>query len=69
MLSFESTLEAIMQLDYTSREMILEILQKRIVEERREDIAKNAEKTLREYQSGKLKSLSFEETIQRLNSL
>jgi len=69
MVTLESTLEDIMQLDFASREMLLEILQKRQIEARRNEIAKTAKDTLKEYHSGKLKPLSAEETAKRLNSL
>ncbi len=58
-----------MQLDYASREMLLEILQKRQVESRRDEMTKNARRSLKEYHSGKLPALKAEEVIEKLNSL
>jgi hypothetical protein len=69
MVTINSTLDDIMQLDYTSREMLLEILQKRQIEARREQIAKNAKQSLKDYNAGKLSSLSADEIINKLNSL
>jgi len=69
MATLNSTLEDIMQLDFASREMLLEILQKRQVEARRDDIAKNARKTLKEYRSGDLVPQTAEEVIEKLNSI
>jgi hypothetical protein len=69
MVTLNSTLEDIMQLDYTSREMILEILQKRQIESRRELMANNAKKSLKEYRTGKIQPMSLEETLSRLHSL
>jgi hypothetical protein len=69
MVTINSTLEDIMQLDYASREMLLEILQKRQVESRRDEMAKNAKKSLKEYHSGKLPAFTAEEVIERLNNL
>jgi hypothetical protein len=69
MVTINSTLEDIMQLDYASREMLLEILQKRQIEARRSEIAKTAKKTLREYQSNSMPSRSAEEVIEKLKSL
>jgi len=69
MVTLNSTLEDIMQLDYTSREMILEILQKRQIESRRELMANNAKKSLKEYRAGKTQPMSLEETLNRLHSL
>jgi len=67
MVTINSTLEDIMQLDYASREMLLEILQKRQIEARREEIAKTAKQTLRSYHSGKLQPLTAEEIVKKLN--
>ena len=58
MVTIDSALEDIMRLDYTSREMILEILQKRQIESRRELMASNAKKSLKEYRAGKVVPLS-----------
>ena len=68
MVTINSTLDDIMKLDFDSREMLLEILQKRQVEARREEIAKGARKSLQEYGSGKLQPLSAKEVIEKLNS-
>jgi len=69
MVTIDSTLESIMQLDFASREMLLEILQKRQIEARRDEIAKTAKHTLKEYQSGKLIPLDSAEAIKKLNTL
>jgi len=69
MVTINSTLEDIMQLDYASREMLLEILQKRQIEARRSEIAKAAKQTLKEYRSNNSLSRSAEEVIENLNSL
>jgi hypothetical protein len=69
MITIDSTLEDIMQLDFDSREVLLEILQKRQIEARRDEIAKNAEESLKDYRSGKLQAMSAEELIQKLNKL
>ena len=58
-----------MQLNYASREMLLEILQKRQIEFRRDEMAKNARRSLKEYHSGKLPAFTAEEVIEKLNSL
>jgi hypothetical protein len=69
MVTIDSTLDEIMQLDYASREMLLEILQKRQTEARRDEMAKTARHTLKEYHSGKISPLSAEEVAGRLNTL
>jgi hypothetical protein len=69
MATIDSTLESIMQLDFQSREMLLEILQKRQIEARRTKMAKTAHQTLKEYQSGQLQASTADEVIKKLNSL
>jgi hypothetical protein len=68
MITIDSTLTDIMQLDYNSREMLLEILQKRQIEARRTDMAKNAKHSLKEYHSGKTVPQTAEEVIKRLSA-
>jgi hypothetical protein len=69
MVTIDSTLEDIMQLDYASREMLLEILQKRQIEVRRNNIAKTAKQTLKEYHSGKITPLTADEVVKKLNAI
>jgi hypothetical protein len=69
MVTIDSTLDDIMKLDYASREMLLEILQKRQIEARRDEMAKNAKRSLKEYHSGKLAALTADEVIEKLNNL
>jgi hypothetical protein len=69
MVTIDSTLEDIMQLDFDSREMLLEILQKRQIEARRDEIAKHAKESLRDYHAGKLQPMSAQEVIEKLNNL
>ncbi|MBL4678696.1 MAG: hypothetical protein JKY70_21245 [Mucilaginibacter sp.] len=69
MVTIDSTLEDIMKLDYTSREMLLEILQKRQIEARRDVMAKNAKQSLKDFNAGKLSASSANEVINKLNSL
>jgi hypothetical protein len=69
MVTINSTLEDIMQLDYASREMLLEILQKRQIEARRERMAKTAKQSLKEYHSGKSQPLTADQAIEKLSVL
>ncbi|HEY2582870.1 MAG TPA: hypothetical protein VGI43_13740 [Mucilaginibacter sp.] len=69
MVTINSTLEDIMQLDYASREMLLEILQKRQIESRRDEIAKSAKQTLKEYHARKITPLDADDVIKRLDTL
>ena len=58
-----------MELDFESREMIIEIAQKRQVEERRNEIALNAKKAMTAYKNNKTKAVTSSEIITHLNSL
>ncbi|MBI4945051.1 MAG: hypothetical protein HY840_01470 [Bacteroidetes bacterium] len=69
MTTIDKALDTIMKLDFYSREMLLDILKKRIIEERRNDIAKNARIGKKEFTKGKYKPLSSEEGIHHLRSL
>jgi hypothetical protein len=69
MVTIGSTLEDIMQLDYASREMLLEILRKRQIEARRDEMAMAAKQSLKEYHSGKILPLTADEVIEKLNTI
>ncbi|TJZ52499.1 hypothetical protein FAZ15_19105 [Sphingobacterium olei] len=69
MSTIDSALDEIMRLDNTSREMLLDILKKRQIEARRNEIAKQARKSLKDYHAGKLQPMSLEETLHMLGSL
>ncbi len=69
MISLDKTLDDIMKLDFSAREMLLEILRNRVVEEKRKQIASEAKKTQSLYRKGKLKKLSASDTVKRLNSI
>lgn len=66
MATIDSALSEFMQLDFNTREMLLDIMQKRQVEARRQVIARNAKAGQRDYRAGKLKSESAVALIQRL---
>jgi hypothetical protein len=69
MATIDSTLTEIMKLDYNSREMLIEILQKRQIEARRAEMAKNAKKSLKDFHAGDFTPLSAEDAIRELNTL
>ncbi|WP_295652689.1 hypothetical protein [uncultured Mucilaginibacter sp.] len=69
MVTIQSTLDDIMKLDFNSREMLLEILQKRQIEERRAEIATHAKQSLKDYKSGKTTPANADEVISRLESI
>lgn len=69
MSTIDSALNEIMQLDFTSREILLEIFRKRQIESRREEIAKNAKKSIKDYKEGKSIPLASDDAIDYLNNL
>ncbi|HWZ03826.1 MAG TPA: hypothetical protein VNX40_09460 [Mucilaginibacter sp.] len=69
MVTISSTLEDIMKLDYASREMLLEILQKRQIEVCKDGIARSAKISLKEYHSGKITPVTADEAIRKLEAL
>ena len=68
-INLNKALEIIMKLDFFSREMLLEILQKRQIEERRKEIAGNAKSSKKAYIKGSLHSASAKDMISKLNTL
>jgi hypothetical protein len=66
--NFERTLEEIMSFDFNTREILIEIIQNRQIEERRQEIAKSVKSSLADYKNGKLKSVSAKEALKILNS-
>jgi hypothetical protein len=69
MVTLNDTLDSIMQLDSSSREMLLEILEKRQIEERRKEIAKNAEEAKADFKSKKIKATTAANVTSILNTL
>ena len=69
MVTINQTLDTIMQLDASSREMLLEILQKRQIDERRREIARRGQQAKRDYKSGKIAPDTAANVIRTLNAL
>ena len=69
MFTIDKVLDEIMQLDFSSREMLIDIVRKRQIEEKRAAIARNARKAKKEYKRGKLKPLSSTKLIKHLKAL
>ncbi len=67
MFTIDQTLDTIMQMDISSREMLLEILQKRMIEERRREMAVNGKQAKAEYKSGKILPATAADIILALN--
>ena len=51
-MTFDRKLDEIMKLDYSSKELLFDLLQKRLIEERRNQIATNAKKSKKEFSKG-----------------
>jgi len=69
MTTINETLDKIMELDFESREMLLEIAQKRQIEDGRKDFATNAKKSITDYKNGKLKAIPASQAVDYLNKL
>jgi hypothetical protein len=52
----EHILQQIGELDWEGKEVLFEVLEKRIIEERRTEIAENRDETMKAYHQGTLKS-------------
>ena len=61
-------LDEAMTLPANQQEMLLQILQRRIVERRRDEIAQDTIESLAEFRSGKLKSQTAPEAIAELRA-
>ena len=66
--SLDRILDEAMALPINQQEMLLQILQCRVVEHQREDIAQDAIEALAEFRSGKLKSQTAPEAISELRA-
>ena len=69
MATIDETLDNIMQMDFSSREMLLEILQKRQIEDRRKEIAENGKQAKEDFKTGKIIPSNAADLISSLNSL
>ena len=67
MITFEQALDAVMELSFEQREMLVEIVRRRSARERRQQLAEDAQQALLEYRSGTLKPMSALEVIDQLN--
>jgi len=68
MTTINETLDKIMQLDIPSREMLMEILQKRQIEERRKEIVRNGKQSKAAYKAGKITPTSAANVVGLLNN-
>ena len=66
MITFENALEAVSQLPREQQELLADIVKKRLVEVRRQEIRSGCREALAEYRTGNLKPMSAEEVISEL---
>ncbi len=65
---FNEILDQIDDLSYTDQEMLIDIFKKRLIENRRDEIADNIQKAYQEYKSGNVVRGSVEDIINELNN-
>jgi hypothetical protein len=68
MITLDEALDVVMQLEYEQKELLLDILRKRQIEERREEIAQNAQEAIQAFQAGELKTETADELTNRLHT-
>lgn len=66
-MTFEQTLDAVMGLPFEQRAILLDIVRRRDAEQRREQLAQDAESALTEFRSGTLKALDVSEVVDLLS--
>jgi hypothetical protein len=66
--TLDQALEVVMQLDDDQKEMLIEIVRKRQVEARRDEIAQYAREAMRAFHAGELRTETAEELINRLHA-
>ncbi|ELS04060.1 hypothetical protein Xen7305DRAFT_00037880 [Xenococcus sp. PCC 7305] len=69
MASLDKILDQAMDLPLEQQEMLIKILQSRVVEKRRVEIAQDAVTSLAEFRTGKLKTQTADEAIAALRQL
>lgn len=66
--TLDSVLDDIMRLSLSERIVLLEILNKRLIEDRRDEISSEIKEATTLYTSGKLQSLTADEVLSKLHS-
>lgn len=67
--TLDSTLDAAMNLPISERIRLVEILTKRIIQERRQEIVKEVKESTELYKAGKLDIVTAEDAIRELHSI
>ena len=68
MMTLDQTLDAVNELPAEQREMLAEILRKRLIEERRNEIAASARESIQAFHAGALEPQSADEVIADLRA-
>jgi hypothetical protein len=68
MITLDQALDMVMQLENEQKEMLLEILWKRQIEDRRLEMAQNAQEAISAFHAGELKTETSSELIDRLHA-
>jgi hypothetical protein len=68
MITLNQAIDVAMQLSYEQRQMLIDILSKRQIEDRREKLAENDSETVKSFHAEELKSESADELIAKLKS-
>ncbi|MBM4175141.1 MAG: hypothetical protein FJ213_03060 [Ignavibacteria bacterium] len=66
--TLDQTLDTIMSLSFEERKTLIEILNKRIIAERREEIVAEVSEAKALYHSGKLKEMNANDSINELHN-
>jgi Rad3-related DNA helicase len=69
MSNLDQVLDEAMNLPLEQREILIQILQRRMIEQRREEIAQDAKLSLAEFREGKLRIQTVTEAIGELKNL
>lgn len=68
-MTLDKVLDEAMDLPLEQQEMLIQILQRRIIEQRRDEIATDAAASLDQFRAGKLKAQTASEAIAELRDL
>lgn len=68
LMTLDQALDTVMQLSYEQKEMLVDIVRKRQIEERREEIRQHADEAIRAFHAGELKTETASELISRLHA-
>ena len=68
MITFEQTFDIVNELSLEQQELLIDILQRRTLSIRRQELARTSQEALSEYRSGILKPLTANEVIAELDT-